>query len=126
MSVVLVIAVGLFFLRDNIAKFINNAATQITGQESGDESGDEAWYEINEYGFCYEQVYYSDDKGFGFIFLEGGTAMRVTKTGDNSYSPNGFADFTYSKGKIGNLTVSSDGKTISGDGMVLQMEEPWK
>ena len=30
-SVVLVIAVGLFLMRDNIAKFINNAATQITG-----------------------------------------------------------------------------------------------
>ena len=107
-SVVLVIAVGLFFLRDNIAKFINNAATQIAGEESDGR---------NEYGFYFDKMYYCSTNSsvpYGYIFKEDGQVQMVNlNTGESQMSwP---TNFSYSNNKAtsnyGTFNFSSDGKT---------------
>ena len=106
-SVVLVIAVGLFLLRDNIAKFINNASTQITGEASRPEG-------MNEYGFYFGKVYWNDEVAFGLVLNEDGSAYEVNEYGDIVYTyPPG--EFTYSNGKAGDKTFSADGKVLMED-----------
>ena len=108
----LVIAVGLFFLRDNIAKFINNAAIQIAGEESDGK---------NEYGFYFDKIYWSEEENHGVVYHEDGSLDMVDKNGNvlMQIAPSG--SYVYEQGVAvgqpdgmgGNymdVSFSSDGK----------------
>ncbi len=118
MSVVLVIAVGLFFLRDNIAKFINNAATQIAGEESDGK---------NEYGFYFDKAYFSDTSSTGYIFHEDGSVTFVDRNGNvqarvsQYYS---YSNLSIYRGDYKSYTISSDGKNMTQpNGVVFKLQE---
>ena len=59
-------------MRDNIAKFINNAAMQITGESSNDG--------LNEYGFYFGKEYVTDS-GISIIYYEDGSSKVISPNG---------------------------------------------
>ena len=96
--------------RDNIAKFINNAATQITGEASRPKG-------MNEYGFYFDKMYYCSTNSsvpYGYIFKENGQVQMVNlNTGE--YQMSWSTNFSYSNNtatsSYGTFNFSSDGKT---------------
>ena len=119
MSVVLVIAVGLFFLRDNIAKFINNAATQITGEESRPEG-------MNKYGFYFDKKYAPDGEDTFLVFREDGSMETIDKNGNVLHSaPAGYASYSSGAFTIEGYTYnfSPDGKSLNMAGLEIKLQE---
>ena len=98
-------------MRDNIAKFINNTATQITGESSNDG--------LNEYGFYYGKKYKCDGEyGDVVSFEEDGSISYYGSNGEFIVSfPNDIYyanDGIYYNGSDTPYWIPSpDGKTLN-------------
>ena len=125
-SVVLVIAVGMFLLRDNIAKFINNAALQIASEESGDG--------LNEYGFYYGKIYWydnylADGVGVGMAFYEDGSRAMFYEDGTPYGPTDPQGSFTYNDGVVKSVSegytceISNNGKSMYYEGYEWTLQE---
>ena len=105
-------------MRDNIAKFINNAATQIAGESSNDG--------MNEYGFYFDKTYWSEEMGFGYAFHEDGSVDIIDGEG-NVLATSPPEQFSYSNGVISELgvpiySISDGGKTITSDSGTMTLK----
>ena len=107
----------MFLLRDNIAKFINNAATQIAGEESDGR---------NEYGFYFDKKYAPDGEDTFLVFREDGSMERIDENGNVLHSaPAGYV--SYSSGAITiegwTYNFSPDGKSWDMAGIEIKLQE---
>ena len=96
-SVVLVVTVSLFCLRDNIYQFITGVSAQIAGETDDG---------LNEYGFYYERQYYTPEYDLCFTFHEDGSATLMWN-GEvlSEMSP---GDYSYSNGRATLYTGAED------------------
>ena len=114
-------------MRDNIVKFINNAATQITGEASNDGPGEKGFYTGKEY------VAFDEDGNpmFKFVIGEDGswgaydigyTSGEWIWSGYDGGGPGGITNKDEASWYLG-VNFSDDGKTASTGYMTYYLQE---